>query len=300
MAKRLLYLLLLVPLIIASLVTPTHSQGAGTAASIYRQAFASLGAPTNGSVRYCTDCAATSPCTGSGTGAMASRVNGAWNCSGGGGGVPAGSTNDVQKNGGGVFAASLFTDNGTTGAYNGSGGLNVGASPTVGICNVSSGILGINDGSTTCANSRDLQLRSLLGTTTNNAGAAGAVGETITSAIAVGSATSLTTATAKNVTSVSLTAGDWQVSGNCNFAAASATVTGAAGGISTTTATLPVDGTEVYSGVQVTVLSENDSVTLPPKRISLSGTTSTFLICRATFSAGTVTAFGSITAWRMR
>ena len=43
--------------------------------------FANLGTPADGNVRYCSDCAATTPCTGSGTGNMASRVNGAWNCS---------------------------------------------------------------------------------------------------------------------------------------------------------------------------------------------------------------------------
>ncbi|MFL6209247.1 MAG: hypothetical protein ACJ74W_10385 [Pyrinomonadaceae bacterium] len=46
--------------------------------------FAQLSPATNGSVRYCTNCQATSPCTSGGTGAMASRVNGAWNCSTGG------------------------------------------------------------------------------------------------------------------------------------------------------------------------------------------------------------------------
>lgn len=43
-------------------------------------AFTSLGAFRNGSVLYCSDCATTSPCTGSGTGAFAERLNGVWNC----------------------------------------------------------------------------------------------------------------------------------------------------------------------------------------------------------------------------
>lgn len=42
---------------------------------------ASLGTPTNGSIFYCTDCAYNSnPCTGSSTGAIAKRINGAWRC----------------------------------------------------------------------------------------------------------------------------------------------------------------------------------------------------------------------------
>lgn len=57
-------------------------------------AFAGLGASANGTLLYCTDCAASSPCTGAGTGAVARRENGTWNCSsgagGGGGGPPTG------------------------------------------------------------------------------------------------------------------------------------------------------------------------------------------------------------------
>jgi hypothetical protein len=44
-------------------------------------AFASLPAATNGTMLYCSDCTvASSPCTGSSTGAMAFRVAGAWRC----------------------------------------------------------------------------------------------------------------------------------------------------------------------------------------------------------------------------
>jgi hypothetical protein len=43
--------------------------------------------PINGTVAYCSDCTQTNPCAGSGTGAMAQRINGAWNCSTSGGGA---------------------------------------------------------------------------------------------------------------------------------------------------------------------------------------------------------------------
>ena len=43
--------------------------------------FANLGTPANGSMIFCSDCAANSnPCTGSSTGAFAKRLNGAWDC----------------------------------------------------------------------------------------------------------------------------------------------------------------------------------------------------------------------------
>ncbi len=44
-------------------------------------ALADLGAPANGTVIYCSDCAnASNPCTGTSTGAVAKRLNGAWDC----------------------------------------------------------------------------------------------------------------------------------------------------------------------------------------------------------------------------
>ena len=43
--------------------------------------FANLGTPANGTVVYCSDCANVSnPCAGASTGAIAKRLNGAWDC----------------------------------------------------------------------------------------------------------------------------------------------------------------------------------------------------------------------------
>ena len=42
----------------------------------------------NGATTYCSDCTVTTPCASGGTGAMATRLNGAWSC-GGGSGAPA-------------------------------------------------------------------------------------------------------------------------------------------------------------------------------------------------------------------
>jgi hypothetical protein len=42
--------------------------------------FATLGTPSNGSIMYCSDCVTANPCAGSGTGAIAKRLNGAWVC----------------------------------------------------------------------------------------------------------------------------------------------------------------------------------------------------------------------------
>jgi hypothetical protein len=122
----------------------------------------------------------------------------------------------------------------------------------------------------------------------------------VSSLVASGSPVALTTATSANITSISLTAGNWDVQGNINFAGASATYTGASAGISTTSVTVPTDGTEVFSGAQFTVLTATDGVSVPRKQINVTSTTTVYLIGRASFSAGTVGAYGSITARRIR
>jgi len=43
-------------------------------------AFASLGTPANGVIRYCSDCTIANPCASGGNGALAKRLNGAWVC----------------------------------------------------------------------------------------------------------------------------------------------------------------------------------------------------------------------------
>lgn len=43
-------------------------------------AFANLGTPADGTIAYCNDCTIASPCAGSGTGAIAKRLNSTWVC----------------------------------------------------------------------------------------------------------------------------------------------------------------------------------------------------------------------------
>jgi hypothetical protein len=69
----------------------THVITAGTAV-IGATAFASLGTPANGTFKYCNDCTVSTPstctlallasctCAGSGSGALAKRLNGSWYC----------------------------------------------------------------------------------------------------------------------------------------------------------------------------------------------------------------------------
>ena len=52
-----------------------------------RVTFANLGTPADGTSTYCSDCTATNPTAGSGTGVVVRRENGAWNGGGGGSGT---------------------------------------------------------------------------------------------------------------------------------------------------------------------------------------------------------------------
>lgn len=76
--------------------------------------FAQLSAMTrtNGWEYYVSDGSPTSPCTGGGTGALAVRVNGAWNCSTGGSGAPGGSNGQIQYNNSGAFGGLASTGTG--------------------------------------------------------------------------------------------------------------------------------------------------------------------------------------------
>jgi hypothetical protein len=42
--------------------------------------FASLGSPSNGTIKYCSNCTIAAPCASGGTGAIAKRLNGGWVC----------------------------------------------------------------------------------------------------------------------------------------------------------------------------------------------------------------------------
>lgn len=140
------------------------------------------------------------------------------------------------------------------------------------------------------------------GTTTNDNAAAGIVGEIITSAV-VPTTVSLTTATTANITSISLTAGDWDVTGGVTFqTAVNTSVTQIIGGISTTTATLGADGTyarSTFAAVVPGAVEYADQVA-PVTRLSLAATTTVYLVGQSTFTVSTQTAGGFIRARRVR
>jgi hypothetical protein len=126
---------------------------------------------------------------------------------------------------------------------------------------------------------------------------AGFMGEQIRSAIASGSAVTLTSATGANITSISLTAGIWDVTGVVMF---KGVVTGTASGasIGTTSATTGTQGDNYVTTPTVSTALDL-GVVVPPYRISLTSTTTVYLVGIAIFTVGTQTAYGRISATRV-
>lgn len=146
---------------------------------------------------------------------------------------------------------------------------------------------------------------SIIGTNTNDNAAPGYVGEYISSTVLAGSAVSLTSTVVANITSIPLTSGDWDVSGNvCTTAGASTVTSELAGWISTTSATFPTapnngalfndfpnsaGGTESYYPVGTIRIS-----------VPASTTVTVYLSVDTNFSVSTLAAFGFIGARRVR
>ena len=132
--------------------------------------------------------------------------------------------------------------------------------------------------------------------------AAGQIGEYVESVVLQGSPISLTTATNANITSISLTAGDWDVSGAVAFATSGTTsVTVLIGAFNTTSVTLPASPERFSYSTAANVPGSSTSVyAVPTRRFSLAATTTVYLIAQGSFTASTLTAYGRISARRIR
>jgi hypothetical protein len=141
--------------------------------------------------------------------------------------------------------------------------------------------------------------KGIVGTPTNDSAGTGYVGEYVSSNIPVASAVSISTATSTNLTSISLTAGDWLVGGNVRITNTGQNLTRTFVWVSTTSATLPDNSnTNEFDGNLTTFLT-GGGVT-PAIRVSVSGTTTVYASGRCVFGAGTSSMSGNIWARRLR
>lgn len=138
------------------------------------------------------------------------------------------------------------------------------------------------------------------GTTTNDNACAGCVGEFQTNAGTTVSITSgLSTGTV--IASKSLTAGDWECSGNGIFNPAGTTTTTFEAiwtGTSSTLTVVPAGGLTYIN--RAAVNGTADMLAAAPERYSLSGTTTINLYMAAAFAVSTMTGTATIRCWRRR
>lgn len=203
----------------------------------------------------------------------------------------------------------------------GTGSLVFGTSPTIGtptintptisggtINNASVGAITPSTGAFTTLSATGAitpsQTNGIVGTTTNNNANAGSVGEfpAPTNLTAV----SLTTNVNANCSSVSLTAGDWDVQGVIVFKTAAGTfINGIFASIGTTSATFGPEGTIVNitfnasaSGAPTSGATER--LATPVVRVSIASTTTVFLVGQSIFTTSTATCDGYLRARRIR
>jgi hypothetical protein len=141
----------------------------------------------------------------------------------------------------------------------------------------------------------------LRGTTTNDSAATGMVGEYVTSLAGFSSAP--TSGEFGDLTSISLTAGDWNVTFSCAIYANGATVTRYDLGISVTAGNFNtglVEGdTQSTNNITLTSTAEVTN-SIPERRFSLSGTTTVYAKMYAIYSVATPQFKGRLSARRIR
>ena len=138
----------------------------------------------------------------------------------------------------------------------------------------------------------------LVGVIDGSSAAAGKLGEYV---VANPSGQAVTTNTPLNVGSISLTAGDWDVTGVINFNCATTTsVTLLQACSNNTSATMTSVGvSQVYSAF-VPGNGNSLNFALPTVRYSLTTTTTIYLVANATFTISTMTSGGQLRARRVR
>jgi hypothetical protein len=144
---------------------------------------------------------------------------------------------------------------------------------------------------------------SISGTNTNDSAATGYVGEYTSANLAFASRITLTSGSTSNVTSLSLTAGDWDITGHIKFEGTGGpTTTSVQASISTTSGALDQSTEDTYAyGPGLNSSTSDISAIVPSVRKSLSGTTTIYLVANASWTGGTsVKAWGIVTARRRR
>lgn len=133
----------------------------------------------------------------------------------------------------------------------------------------------------------------------NTAPTTGYLGEQVRSAVASGSAVSVPLSTATNITSISLTSGVWDVTGIGSIIGTPTTPSLFAVSVSTTSATNGTTGDNAVISTAYPTASSNSTATVPAWRLTISATTTVYLVIQFNAVSGTMTGYGRISATRV-
>jgi hypothetical protein len=141
----------------------------------------------------------------------------------------------------------------------------------------------------------------LLGVTDGSNALAGQIGEAISSNVASPGIT-LVNGTPSNVTNITITPGDWDVSGEVWLQNGAGLSTANVGGFSTTSITFAASSVAMARAQLMMSQSANALNVMPlrPARVNVTASTIYYLIAQANFPSGTCTAWGNIIARRAR
>lgn len=133
----------------------------------------------------------------------------------------------------------------------------------------------------------------------NTAPTTGFLGEQVRSAIGSGAAVAVPLSTATNITSISLTSGVWDVSGVLVMAGTPTTPSLFAGSVSTTSATNGTVGDNAVVSTAFPTAASNSTVVIPAWRLTISATTTVYLVAQFNAVGGAMTGYGRISATRV-
>lgn len=148
-------------------------------------------------------------------------------------------------------------------------------------------------------NSPTIDTPNIVGVTDGSNAAAGSVGEFLSSVIAHASAISLVNGVAANVTSITLTPGDWDVWGNVGFTNVGTFIIAQCWTNTVSASVVDFSLLSQAAAAGVGVGLDPTALTIVPRRFSVTVNTTVYLSCAAEFS-NTVTACGGIYARRVR
>jgi hypothetical protein len=163
----------------------------------------------------------------------------------------------------------------------------------------------VTEAGTQTLDNKTLNQPNIVGVTDGSNAAAGSVGEFVSSTVLTGAAVSLTTGTTANVTSISLTAGDWDIRGVVALNKGSTTsVTTEAAAITTVSATYPALGLTNSALIRNQATTYNGTtagavIPVGVTRLNITSTTTVYLVANCTFTVSTMSAYGAIEARRV-